>query len=66
MVQRGCDVTASMIQFMKENKTEQCVAAVKTYIQEEQPYGIHYLEQHGIAEEELRNSAPIRLLIAGE
>ena len=66
MIQRGVDFTASMIQFMKENKTEQCVAAVKTYIQEEQPYGIHYLEQHGIAEEELRNSAPIRLLIAGE
>ena len=32
----------------------------------DRPYGIHYLEQHGIAEAELRNSAPIRLLIAGE
>ncbi|WP_320972049.1 hypothetical protein [Enterocloster bolteae] len=51
---------------MKENEVEQCVRAVKMYIQVEQPYGINYLEQHGIAEEELRSSSPIRLMILVE
>ena len=63
MVQRGARFTASMIQYMKENEIEQCVEAVKMYILEEQPYGMNYLEQHGIAEEELRSSSPIRLMI---
>lgn len=66
MVQRGVDFTASMIRHMKENEVEQCVEAVKMYIQEEQPYGINYLKQHGIAEEELRSSSPIRLMILDE
>ena len=52
--------------YMKENEIEQCVRAVKMYIQEEQPYGINYLEQHRIAEEELRSSSPIRLMILVE
>lgn len=52
--------------YMKENEVEQCVRAVKMYIQVEQPYGINYLEQHGIAEEELRSSSPIRLMILVE
>lgn len=66
VIQKDADFTASMIQCMKENNVKQCVTAVKTFIQEEQPYGINFLEQYGISEAELRISSPIRLMIADE
>ena len=60
------EFTRSMIQYMKINDIEQCVSVVKNYIKEQHPDGIRYLEQQGIAAEELKMSFPIRLLILDE
>ena len=66
MIEMETCFTASMIRFMKDNDAERCAATVREYIREQLPAGIKYLAQHGIAEEDLRIPAPIRLFIAEE
>ena len=66
MASRGMEFTRLMIQYMKVNDIEQCATVVKNYMKEQFPDGIRYLEQQGIASEELKMSSPIRLLILDE